>query len=132
MNGFLEKTTQNLNSAKILLDQCHYSSSVHCSFYGCLQTAFHTLFVKLNHEKSQFDHMRRLQKMGTHQYVFNLIKKEIEKSLKSDYQWFIHNFTKLKKLREQADYSEEPISQSEGYNALSKAIAINNLINKLS
>ena len=132
MNGFLEKTTQNLNSAKILLDQCHYSSSVHCSFYGCLQTALHILFVKLKHNKSEFEYARRIQKQGTHQYVFDLIKKEVKKNLTSDYHWFRNSFSKLKTLREQADYSEEPISQSDGHDAFNKATAINNLINKLS
>jgi uncharacterized protein (UPF0332 family) len=132
MNTFLEKTNQNLSSAQILLDQSHYSSSVHCSFYGCLQTMAHTLFIKLNHNKLQFDYDRRLRKMETHQYIFALIKKEVEKSLKPEYNWFIHNYSKLKKLREQADYSEDPITHSQGYEALNMADAINNLINKLS
>jgi uncharacterized protein (UPF0332 family) len=131
MNGFLEKTKQNLTSAQILLDQCHYSSSVHCAFYGCLQTLLYVLFVKLKYDKDKFDVDLKFKKTGTHQHVFELIQEKIKKKDESDYHWFKKTFHNLKKLRERADYSEESISQSEGHDALNKAATINNLINKL-
>lgn len=132
MNGFLEKTTQNLTAAKILLDQCHYSSSVHCLFYGCLQTALHVLFVKLKHDKTKFVNDMQQKKTGTHQQVSDLIADALKKNSEEDSKWFKKNFSALKTLRVKADYEAAPISQTEGYDALSKTNAINNLIKKIS
>ena len=132
MNGFLEKTKQNINAAQVLLGQSHYASSVHCAFYACLQTLFHVLFVQLKHDKRQFINAMQRKKTGTHQQVSDLIETEIKKKSEEDSIWFKQNFSALKTLRVKADYDEVPISQTEGYDALSKTNAINNLIKKLS
>jgi uncharacterized protein (UPF0332 family) len=132
MNGFLEKTQQNLNSAEILLKQSHYASSVHCAFYACLQMLLHVLFVKLKHDKTRFINDIQRKKTGTHAHAFSLIEDEMRKARHPDIKWLRKNFNKLKDLRIKADYKEEYVSQPEGYEALNKANAINNVINKLS
>lgn len=81
MNGFLEKTRQSLTAAQVLLDKSLYANSVHCSFYGCLQTILHVLFVKLKRDKDKFEVDLKFKKTGTHQHAFELIQKEIKRSM---------------------------------------------------
>lgn len=132
MNGFLEKTKQNINAAQALLAQNYYASSVHCAFYACVQTLLHVLFVKLKYDKTKFINDIQQKKTGTHVHAFSLIEDEMKKARHPDIHWFRTNFTNLKKIRIKADYKEESISHSEGHDALNKANAINNIINKLS
>jgi uncharacterized protein (UPF0332 family) len=132
MNGFLEKAKLNLIAAEVLLEKSLYASSVHCSFYACLQVAFHVLFVILKQDEKKVLNDMRQKKKGKHQHVSDLIVEEIVKKNRKDAEWFSRNFSELKTLRVKADYKDETISLDEGQDALNTTNAINNLIKKIS
>ena len=132
MNGFLEKTKQSLIAAESLLQQSLYASSINCSFYACLQTALHVIFVILKHDKKKFINDMKQKKTGTHEHVSNLITEAIKKKNEKDAIWFRKNFSTLKTLRVKAVYEATTITQSEGYDALTNTNTINNLIRKIS
>ncbi|RAJ04074.1 HEPN domain-containing protein [Chitinophaga skermanii] len=129
--SFKEKANQNLISAKLLIDKHIYCSSVHCSFYYCLQNLLHVLFTKKKYDKAQFIADTKNNNTGTHLQASKLIGIEIAKVNMEDYKWYQKHFPELKKLREKADYSDEFIAQEEVHEALNKAQSIATLVNKI-
>ncbi|UPK66585.1 HEPN domain-containing protein [Chitinophaga filiformis] len=129
--SFKEKSNQNLLSARYLIKKKTYCSSVHCSFYSCLQTMFHVLFTKKKIIKTEFIAKSKHNGISSHIQAFKLIGNEIASSDFRDYKWFQKQYPELKHLREKADYSDEFIIQEEVYDAFNKANSIISLVNKI-
>ncbi|WP_149697743.1 HEPN domain-containing protein [Chitinophaga sp. CF418] len=129
--SFKEKSNQNLLSARYLIKKRIYCSSVHCSFYSCLQTMFHFLFIKKKIAINEFIAKGKQSGISSHIQAFKLIGNEIANSDFKDYKWFQKQYPELKHLREKADYSDEFIIQEEVHDALNKANSIISLVNKI-
>lgn len=130
MNGFQEKKIQNLRAAEILLKENHYCSSVHCSYYSCVQFLLYIVYNKLNITRKEFENTARHLKSGTHKHASKLVSTELAKIDVAEYKWYQKVFPELQLLREKADYSEEQISQAESMEAKNKAFAISNLLSR--
>jgi len=129
--SFKEKSNQNLLSARHLIKKKIYCSSVHCSFYSCLQTMFHFLFTKKKISLHEFIAKGKHNGISSHIQAFKLIGNEIANCDFRDYKWFQKQYPELKRLREKADYSDEFIVQEEVHDAFNKANSIISLVNKI-
>ncbi len=128
---FLEKATQSLESAKCLVKQSYYSSTVNRSYYACLQYILHVLFEKIKMDQTGFEQdLKQKQHIGTHSYATKIIGNELARKDISDYKWFQKQFPELKEKRITADYHSVVISADEGNASILRAETIINLLKK--
>ena len=131
MSTFLEKSTQSLNSAQILVNNSFYPSTVNRAYYACIQYLLHVLFEKLKYDKTKFYQDVRTQKDGTHGWASKLIEIEMAKMQdKEDYKWFQVKIKEFKKERVAADYYIDIVGQERGLKSIGTAKSIINVINK--
>jgi uncharacterized protein (UPF0332 family) len=121
MSEFLEKSTQSLSSAKLMVKESYYSSTVNRSYYACFQYLLHVLFVKLNKDQKEYYQEVRTGKNGSHTWAAKLVSISLAKLNMDDYKWFQKHLPELRAKREDADYFPVIISQSDGHEAISKA-----------
>ncbi|MCP9751393.1 HEPN domain-containing protein [Ferruginibacter sp. HRS2-29] len=130
MSELLEKSRQSLLSAKSLVKETYYSSTVNRSYYACFQFILHILFTKIKKDPTEFYNEVQNGKNGTHTWASKLISYELAKKDMIDYKWFQGHVPALKERRVNADYYQSVISQEEGYKAISEAENIINLLVK--
>lgn len=130
MSELLEKSKQSLQSAKILVQQTYYSSTVNRSYYACFQYLLYVLFVKLNKNQDEYYQEVRNGQNGSHTWASKIIGIELAKKDIGDYKWFQKHFPQLKEKRVDADYYQIVIGQPDGYSAISEAENIINLLKK--
>jgi uncharacterized protein (UPF0332 family) len=125
-----EKAAQSLNSAKYLVTQHYYSSTVNRSYYACFQYLMYVLFEKLNKNQADFYNEVRQRPNGTHSWASKLVGIELAKKNLDDYKWFQKEIPEFREKRVVADYYSTEINGPEGYLSISKAEAIINLLKK--
>lgn len=131
MPGFLDKSQINIHAAEVLQKNHNYFvSSIHCSYYACIQHMLHIVFNKLNVTKQQFDTEKRNNKDGTHGWASKRIEIELAHIDRQEFKWFQKAFPELKQLREDADYSENIAGIDSSRDALNKANEIIRTLNK--
>jgi hypothetical protein len=59
MSHLLTKSMQNLESADILINANMFSSSVHCSYYSCLQLCKHVLISDMGMTFAEVENMTK-------------------------------------------------------------------------
>lgn len=123
-----QKSEDNLKAALILHDSRLCNSSVHCSYYSCLQMMKHYLCNVSNISYDEQADCCGLD-MGTHKFIYNYFLKILfkKKIVHTDFVTFNTNFTTLKLKREKADYTNKMIGSRESeksYNALLEIIEI--------
>lgn len=130
------KSLISIESATILHDKMYYSSSVHCSYYSCVQLMKHILLHVLNKTegdlKDKMDEYNRDNpkfKMGSHEFYIGAIATHL-KTNKLDVVTFTSKIFKLKKDRTDADYLELAIDYDTSRYAIEKATAINKILNQ--
>lgn len=130
MSVFREKSSQNFNAATILQQNEFrlYNSSIHCAYYACVQELLHIIFLKFNITKEQFEQGRRSSKDGTHGWAFKLIELEIAKKDRQNFKWLQKTFPELKKMREDADYSDKMLGVGESAKAFELSQSIVRLL----
>jgi len=128
MSGFKEKSSQSSAAADHLIKSALFSSSVHCSYYSCVQNLLHILFNKLNLDQKQFQSDARNNNKGTHKWAADVIGIQIAKKSVKDYKWFQREFGELRALREVADYSEELIGSDSSRDAKRRCSTLNNFL----
>lgn len=123
----LEKSIQSMLTAKLLLQNNHYPSTVNRAYYSCLQFILHILIEKLGHTHEYIDSMPGSGTHGKAQYLLSLtlIKKD-----KDDYKWFQAKFPAFKKGRVIADYHSAPLDQGIGHDAINTANLIIDTLKK--
>lgn len=117
MSGFKNKSQQNTTAADLLINNSLFSSSIHCSYYSCVQTLLHVLAHKMNIDFGKFLQDAKDNNQGTHKRASFLVGEEIRKKSNNDYKWFQRRFKELKALRERADYHEEVMISDDGHDA---------------
>jgi uncharacterized protein (UPF0332 family) len=126
-NPFLEKSNQSIMSAKLLIKQHLYSSTVSRAYYSSLQYIFHVLIEKLG--KTHTD-IANAPRTGTHAQAQYLLELELVHKNKQDYKWFQKRFPEFKEERVKADYFDKMFDPSSSQDAINLAESINNTLNK--
>ncbi len=129
MSELLEKSKQSFESAKILLKNNYYPSSVSRSYYACFQYILYTLFEKLKKDKEEYYKEVREKPTGTHGWASKLISIDLAKKCShKDYKWFQENLPLLKKKRIEADYYSDIIKPEDGHDSINKAESLINML----
>ncbi|WP_338762030.1 HEPN domain-containing protein [Bernardetia sp. ABR2-2B] len=114
MSHLKKKSKDNLKAAQKLIDEGFYASSIHCSYYSCLQ------FIKFIYiEDEDFITDCNNKEKNSHNIIINKVLDEICE--KADYkeEIRINKFLQdLKKTRVDADYNEVEITEEEAKFAL--------------
>lgn len=119
MTYLKEKSDNNVKSAQSLINQSLYSSSVHCSYYSCVQLMLHILRSDLSKTEAQIEREQRGQSF--HNWLINLIKLEFDGRDPSQSRTFYSTIGQLKALRVKADYKNIEILPNEANRALTNA-----------
>lgn len=118
MSVLKTKSDENYRSSQILLNQSFFSSSVHCSYYSCVQIMKHILLQIDNKTENDIYEEQRANDNNLHEYLINyFVNKLRDNNLYSTYRNSIGRLTELKLLRNKADYKEIVISESEAIRA---------------
>jgi len=128
MSQFLEKSNQSLDSAKYLVKQQYYSSTVNRSYYACFQFLMHILFEKLKKDQAEFYNEVLQRPNGTHTWASKLIGNELARQNIEDYKWFQRVLPEFREKRVKADYYPAVISPDEGELSITRAESIINML----
>lgn len=111
MSYLLAKSNDSIESAVILHDSKKYASSVHCSYYSCLQFMYHLIHTVLGENDETLLNKCKTRAEGSHELVFGEIKLYMYANSKNDSeaQVFGKRFATLKRNRVAADYLQEEI-----------------------
>ena len=129
MGVLKEKSDQNVASASTLISSDAYSSSVHCSYYSCIQLMLDIFHDHLLIDKKALDTEFGKYKdeadseIGFHNFYINKIRLEFLQRNKNfeEVQDLYGLLTQLKQKRVDADYTEKIIGKKDSEKALTKA-----------
>lgn len=140
MSGYLSKANFNRKAAEMLFNNEIYCSTIHCSYYQCVQIMAHIMNHILNYEKGNYDLQTKADEKSTHKFIidhiFSNIRKKIENAPRLKHQELkasLREFSKineLKVLRVKSDYSEAEILQEQSQLSISYASRITKALNK--
>ncbi|MCX7729244.1 MAG: hypothetical protein N2203_07225 [Bacteroidia bacterium] len=127
--SLIEKSEQNINAAKILINNKFFSTSVHASYYACFQ-----LIILIN-EKYPSNQIKidNNEKQGTHEKRINLLKILIDTKIQDTKQRkkIIQDLFQIKKVRKTADYENTLIQQDTAQHVLQQSITLTKSLKKL-
>jgi hypothetical protein len=130
MSALLEKSTKNIEAAAKLIEAKLDASSVHCSYYSCVQHMLHIKGEYYNEDSERLLERCKFEQKGSHFVLINEIKDAIRNVSKnaSEYQTFSHNIESLKRNRIDADYQNVAIDKSKSGASLAFANKINGIL----
>ncbi len=103
------KSQRLIKASEMLIAGNFYDSSLHCSYYGVLQTATYLL---LRYDYNGFDELKKTfaisntKSKGSHQVIWSAIKHRAKRTRDRKALLKINNdIITLKQMREDADYS---------------------------
>lgn len=130
VNSLEEKSIQSIESAKLLIKQPFYASTVNRAYYSCINIFFHILFSKLGRNNDDFNIERKSINKGSHEYASLLILDEVRKESYKDFKWLQEHIKILKQWRVDADYTDKVITQEIASLSISKAESITNTVKR--
>ncbi len=116
MSEIKSKSEQNLKMARLSIEKTCYSTSVHCSYYACVQFMIHILYNHFEMSEEQVDkEQKRISKdleAGFHAwirhfFVMKLLPMEGGRIARE----FSNYATQLKTMRVLADYKKKEITE---------------------
>ena len=110
MNYLKQKSKHNIDAAKFLIDNKHYTSSVHCAYYSCLQIL---KVICIKREKTI------IKNKPVHKQIIDYICEEIKDD--KDRRSFRNTIYDLKLFREKSDYEGVLISEKDADKAYNTA-----------
>lgn len=138
-----DKAITNLDAASVLkeLPNRHHCSSVHCSYYSCFQAIKYIILsdfgltdsdIIQNRETESYILNGRRVQPSEHDYLIRYIHKSIIslKQLK-DAQEFNESISKLKSLRNNADYKPIIIEKDKSDSALNYAETVHKILKRI-
>ena len=131
MSFLIDKSEQNIKSADLLIINKHFASSVHCSYYCCIQLMLHILRTDFNKTEEEIDIESKKgskDESGFHNWLQNIILREFfirDFNLGRDFNNYIGS---LKGARIKADYKNIYIEQRHAALALQHAKEINKIL----
>ena len=129
MSILINKSKENQTSAQLLINNNHYASSVHCSYYSSVQIMLHILLNKFNFTPEKLEAESKMKFTGSHVFAKNfLLNKMKEKNERFKARDFNNYIGELKNKREKADYQEEIINTELSQEALEQSKKINAIL----
>lgn len=128
-----KKSQENLDSAKILIENKKYNSSVHCSYYACFQMSKYCL--NKNNVKSYDEQEKETQQCDSHLYIITQVRQFLflhqnSQQRKTDDIDYQQNIESIKRSRKKSDYNAKKIiDKTEACEALNKAKCIEQILN---
>ncbi len=118
MSRLKEKSLFNIESAKLLIDNNLYCSSVHCSYYSCFQLLKFAIKDFFGIDYDTLSSQIRTSNKNTHQYIIAFVRDEIENNVgQFEARVFKRKITDLKQFREEADYENIEVDIEQGNKA---------------
>ncbi len=124
MSNLLKKSQENEIAAGILVDHGLYSSSVHCSYYRCVQHMLHIC-------KTMLPHVRDEWSQGSHNDLINKVRDLIKRKDPNASLEFNNDIQRLKRMRVQADYQTVAFDAQNSREALRTSDGVVKLFNVL-
>lgn len=124
MSNWKIKSSTNLSAAIKLISFDYSSSSVHCSYYSCIQMMLHILgshFMKSDAEISDESYKGGQASNGMHNWLIKIIFKEMTIANGSDAVKFNRYINNLKGIRVDSDYKNIEIKQGKAIQASEEA-----------
>jgi uncharacterized protein (UPF0332 family) len=123
------KSLENIEAADLMVEKGFFNSSVHCSYYSCLQLIKLVLFVKANIDFSTQLENSKNYKDGSHVYYLNSFTAFFKNnSLRRTVESQTNNVKKLKVLRVIADYDSNKVDAEKCSDAVVKAKSFRDFI----
>lgn len=111
------KAIENLESAQILINKKHFTSSVHCSYYAVLEYMKYMLATTSNNPIPYINQCKT--KQDSHEYILLEIQRRITNPKNA--RAFTASVRNLKQLRVLADYEVKAFTDIEGLDCKNKA-----------
>lgn len=118
------KSGENIKAAQSLIDDKFYSSSIHCSYYSCLQLIKHIMIHKYGmSEDDIYWEQKSKPNENSHTYLINFIGKKIREKSNNieDFRETNSNLVNLKTTRNESDYQEKEIIEDISNTSLATA-----------
>jgi hypothetical protein len=128
-----DKSDQNIASAQYLIVKSHYASSVHCSYYSCVQLMLHILGSHFKKTEIDIDNESQLgskDEGGFHNWLINYIQRQFFLINNKDSREFYTFIGQLKNQRVRSDYRNVEIKPQKATESKSYAEEIIKLLNK--
>ncbi|MEI6816028.1 MAG: hypothetical protein WCL14_05415 [Bacteroidota bacterium] len=131
MSAILNKSESNSKAALSLKQGAFYASSIHCSYYSCIQLMLHIMLYKFKLTQDEIDSNADEKGEGSHVYLINFFTTEIDK-VNANSRNFNTNITTLKRARRKADYKDLEIIESESFAAIGLSRKVAEELNKFT
>lgn len=132
MSKLKQKSLFNIESAELLISNNLYCSSVHCSYYSCLQLLKFTIkdFFKIDY--SVLDTKIISGNLGSHQFIINFVMNEIKSNVgRHEARNFKRSIMDLKQFRTQSDYENIEVNITQGQKAFELANEVRAFLTKI-
>ena len=109
--------------AKLADSKFYYPAVAHCAYYSCMHLMMHIWFHKMNKTKSNLDRECNAVSQGMHAVLINKIGAHIKSNTRNrqamnDFHLFNSKILQLKKLRTNADYTEDSFDIRKSLNSI--------------
>ncbi|MBK6835047.1 MAG: hypothetical protein IPG89_12545 [Bacteroidetes bacterium] len=133
MSELGDKSIINLIAAQLLIDHKLHSSSVHCSYYSCLQKMHDVLIENVGYSDTSLYAESSRNKVGSHEYIYGKVYENMvaRRANNSEIQAFSRFFGDIKRHRVNADYTNNVIEDTKSNGALVLAKKINATLAKI-
>jgi len=122
--SWIQKSEDSFKATNKLIKYSLYNTSVHCSYYSCIQLSLFIICDKLGIEEEEINN--KSQDSGSHNYIINTISIAIREKLSNrEGRKFSDNISRLKKRRIVADYKTILIDMAEANSLRQLAYDIN-------
>ena len=129
-----EKSRNNIECALFLVQEQFFCSSVHCSYYSCIQYIKHLLLNKFDLTEDDIENLRKgkegdeIKRVGLHDALHRYMRSKINPESKKI---FDREFYALKKARVDAGYLNISIGEKTAKEAARRAEGFLELLKKV-
>lgn len=136
MSAYLTKSKEYEVAATFVRESCQYNACMHSYYYSLILLATHLI---VNKDGKSIEDLIKSQTVGqikpsSHTVIREQLKQKIKSAFRYDkveFTSFNNNFTKLKALRESADYYNEKLDSHSAVNAESYLKELKKTLNKV-
>ena len=133
MSNWLAKSNVSFKYAKNGQPPLFNNIRVHCHYYGCIQLMFHILYDKMEMSVKEIDDKSNRNKNGgqsVHSWLSHYFHSKLFDNYRLDALDLNNNLGKLKKLRTDADYALDSITDTSLTFAVNQSGIVKRILNK--
>lgn len=130
MSIIKKKSQENLDSARILIKNKKYNSSVHCSYYACFQMSKYCLNDNDCETYEEQDFYTKSSGNDSHNHISQKTENFLKRNNRFHYLDYKECMSSLKRMRKNADYDQYDISESEADLSYVNANTVLKILNK--